>query len=75
MKRSERHRLKQNAVAVAVGNLQGQFFERGRGLAIGIAVVLVDLLFFADALLIDEDGAAYRQRVVHLGWSGDDRET
>ena len=46
MKRSERHRLKQNAVAVAVGNLQGQFSERGRGLAIGIAVVLVLLIVF-----------------------------
>ncbi len=46
MKRSERHRLKKNAVAVAVGNLQGQLSERGRGLAIGIGVVLVVLLLF-----------------------------
>jgi len=46
MKRSERHRLKKNAVVVAVGNLQGQLSERGRGLAIGIGVVLVVLLLF-----------------------------
>ena len=46
MKRSERHRLKKNAVAVAVGNLQGQLSERGRGAAIGIAVGLVVFILF-----------------------------
>ena len=46
MKRSERHHLKENVVAVAVGHLQGQFSERGRGLTIGIAVGLVVLILF-----------------------------
>ena len=46
MKRSERHHLKENVVAVAVGHLQGRFSERGRGLTIGIAVGLVVLILF-----------------------------
>ena len=46
MKRSERHHLKQNAVAVAVGNLQGQLSEWGRGLTIAIAVGLAALVLF-----------------------------
>lgn len=46
MKRSERHRLKENVVAVAVGNLQEQFSERGRTLAIGVAAGLVALMLF-----------------------------
>jgi len=46
MKRSERHHLKENVVAVAVGHLQGQLSERGRGLIIGIAVGLVVLILF-----------------------------
>lgn len=46
MKRSERHHLKENAVAVAVGHLQGQFSERGRGLTIAIVVGLVVLILF-----------------------------
>ena len=44
MKRSERHHLKENVVAVAVGNLQGQLHEWGRGLTIALAVVLVALV-------------------------------
>ena len=46
MKRSERRHLKKNAVAVAVGNLQGRLSERGRELTTGIAVVLVVVLLF-----------------------------
>ena len=40
MRRSERHHLKENAVAVAIGHLQGQLNECGRGLTIGIAIGL-----------------------------------
>ena len=46
MKRSERHHLKANVVAVAVGNLQAQLSGQGRGLAIGIAAGLVVLILF-----------------------------
>ena len=44
MKRSERHHLKENAVAVVIGGLQRQLYERGRRLMTGIAVVLVALV-------------------------------
>ena len=43
MKRSERHHLKENAFAVAVGRLQAQLQERGRALTIGIAIGLAAL--------------------------------
>ena len=46
MKRSERHHLKENVVAVAVVNLQRQLSGQGRGLAIGIAAGLVVLILF-----------------------------
>ena len=46
MKRSERRHLKENAVAVAIGSLQGRLQERGHWLTIGIAVGLVALVLF-----------------------------
>ncbi|MCH7748843.1 MAG: tetratricopeptide repeat protein [Acidobacteria bacterium] len=46
MKRSERHHLKENAVAVAIGSLQRQLHERGRGLMTGIAIVLIALVLY-----------------------------
>ena len=46
MKRSERHHLKENAFAVAVGSLQGWLHEWGRWLQIGIAVGLAALVVF-----------------------------
>lgn len=44
MKRSERHHLKENAFAAAVGRLQAQLQERGRALTIGIAIGLAVLV-------------------------------
>jgi len=46
MKRSERHHLKENAVAVAIGGLQRQLRERGRGLMTGIAIGLIALVLY-----------------------------
>ncbi len=46
MKRSERRHLKENAVAVAVGRLQGELHERSRGLMIGFALGLAALVVF-----------------------------
>ena len=46
MKRSERHHLKENVVAVAVGQLQERLSGQGRALAIGIAVGLLTVILF-----------------------------
>ena len=46
MKRSERHHLKENAVAVAIGDLQRQLHERRRGLMIVLALGLSALVLF-----------------------------
>ena len=46
MKRSERHHLKENAVAVAIGRLQELLHESGRGLAVGLALGLAGLVLY-----------------------------
>ena len=46
MKRSERHHLKENAVAVAIGDLQRQLHERRRGLMIVLALGLSALVLY-----------------------------
>ena len=40
MRRSERHHLKENAFAAAIGNLRGQVQRFGRGVTIGLLIVV-----------------------------------
>ena len=46
MKRSERHHLKANPLAVAIGSMQGRLHEWSRGLTIGIAIGLGVLVVY-----------------------------
>ena len=46
MRRSERHHLKENAVATAVGSLQGRLHEWSRGLTLGVAIGLSVLVLY-----------------------------
>ena len=50
MRRSERHHLKENVVATAVGSLQGRLQEWGRELAIGAAIVIGVLVLYGGFL-------------------------
>ena len=46
MKRSERRHLKENAVALAIGSLQGQLHEWGRWVTTGLTLGLAGLVLF-----------------------------
>ena len=58
MRRSERHHLRENAVAVAIGNLQEWFHEWGRWLTIVGAIVLGGLVLLGGYSLWSERNVA-----------------